>query len=108
LSPNLGDAVFHGFARKTPARRGTAQTPSAASKSLIEFQDGPFAPVVASSTRQAALVPVPLWSAFLGVGSPMVPVEGYQAHLAKPVEATEHLATIASFAGQFDAHRREG
>jgi CheY-like chemotaxis protein len=32
---------------------------------------------------------------------------GYQAHLAKPVEATELLATIASFAGLSDARRRE-
>jgi PAS domain S-box-containing protein len=32
---------------------------------------------------------------------------GYQSHLAKPVEAIELLATIASFAGLSDARRRE-
>lgn len=32
---------------------------------------------------------------------------GYQAHLAKPVEATDLLATISSFAGLSDARRRE-
>ena len=31
---------------------------------------------------------------------------GYQAHLAKPVEPTELLATIASFAELIEAHRR--
>ena len=32
---------------------------------------------------------------------------GYQAHIAKPVEPAELLATIASFAGFVDARRRE-
>ena len=31
---------------------------------------------------------------------------GYQAHLAKPVEPSELVATIASFAGLIDAQRR--
>ena len=31
---------------------------------------------------------------------------GYQAHLAKPVETTDLLATIASFASLIEAHRR--
>jgi len=31
---------------------------------------------------------------------------GYQAHLAKPVEPAELVATIASFAGLIDARRR--
>jgi PAS domain S-box-containing protein len=32
---------------------------------------------------------------------------GYQAHLVKPIESTDLLATIASFAGLSDARRRE-
>jgi CheY-like chemotaxis protein len=31
---------------------------------------------------------------------------GYQAHLAKPIEATELIATICSFTGLIEARRR--